>query len=274
MGAILRGMSVAAALVEALEPLRSAPARAAILLDIDGTLAPIVSRADDATVPEATRVQLIAVAERYAVVGCISGRRSATARQMVSVGSIAYVGNHGAEVLRPGDAEAAVDPGIDGHVRAVRAFADDVYTPALRRLGVRSEDKHAIAAFHWRGAPDEDAAELAVRDIGDRAHAAGLAAHWGRKVLEVRPPVAIDKGRGVRLLLDGRDLVAGLYVGDDMTDLDAFAGLRALVQEGQLGAAVCVGVRSDETPPQLEAGADLLVDGPPGVRELLAALAT
>ena len=92
-------------------------------------------------------------------------------------------------------------------------------------------------------------------------------------MLEVRPPVAIDKGRGVRRLLSGRGLDAGLYVGDDRTDLDAFAALRALVAERELGTALCVGVRSDETPPRLEEEADLLVDGPRGVRELLRALA-
>jgi trehalose 6-phosphate phosphatase len=267
-------MSVAATLVEALEPVRRAPARAAILLDIDGTLAPIVRHADDAAVPEPTRMQLIAVAKRYAVVGCVSGRRSSRARQMVSLGSIAYVGNHGSEILRPGDSEAQVDPEIAGYARAVRAFADSVYTPDLQRLRVRSEDKQAIAAFHWRGAPDEQAAEHALRAIAEQAQAAGLATHWGRKVLEVRPPLAIDKGRGVRLLLDGRDVSAALYVGDDVTDLDAFAGLRALVDEGRLETAVCVGVRSDETPAQIEERADVLVDGTRGVLELLTALAT
>jgi trehalose 6-phosphate phosphatase len=137
---------------------------------------------------------------------------------------------------------------------------------------VRAEDKQAIAAFHWRGAPDEAAAEEAMRAVAERAEAEGLYIHWGRKVLEVRPPVSIDKGRGVRRLLGGRDLAAGLYVGDDRTDIDAFDGLHALVDEGELGAAVCVGVRSDETPPELEAAADVLVDGPTGVRELLTAL--
>jgi len=92
-------------------------------------------------------------------------------------------------------------------------------------------------------------------------------------VLELRPPVQMDKGRGVRRLLDGHDLAIALYIGDDLTDLDAFAGLRDLVSEQRLGAALCVGVRSDETPAQLEASADLLVDGPRGVRELLTALA-
>ena len=81
-------MSAAATLAETLEPVRTDPARAAILLDIDGTLAPIVRHADDASVPEPTRAQLIAVAERYAIVGCISGRQATTARRIVSLGSI------------------------------------------------------------------------------------------------------------------------------------------------------------------------------------------
>ena len=91
-------------------------------------------------------------------------------------------------------------------------------------------------------------------------------------MLEVRPPVDIDKGRGLRRLLSDADLKAAVYVGDDRTDVDAFDGLRALVEQGRLGAAACVGVRSDETPRELEEAADALVDGPPGVRELLEAL--
>jgi trehalose 6-phosphate phosphatase len=274
MGAILKAMSSAAPLVEALEPLRADPARAAILLDIDGTLAPIVRHAGDASVPEPTRTQLIAVAKRYGVVGCISGRRSATARQMVALGSIAYLGNHGSELLAPGSTQVVIDPEIAAYEDTVREFAEAVYTPDLQRMRVRTEDKQAIRAFHWRGAPDEDAAEQAVRAIAERAQAEGLAIHWGRKVLEIRPPIEINKGRGVRRLLDGRDLAAGLYVGDDMTDLDAFAGLRGLVEEGLLGTAICVGVRSDETPADLEEQSDLLVDGPRGVRGLLVALAS
>lgn len=267
-------MSAAATLAEALEPVRADPARAAILLDIDGTLAPIVRHAADAHVPEPTRAQLIAVAKRYGLVGCISGRQSATARRMVSLGSIAYVGNHGAELLPAGGTEVEIDPEIAAYERAVRDFSSDVWSDRLQRLRVRPEDKRAIAAFHWRGAPDEAAAEVAVREVAARAQASGLWIHWGRKVLEVRPPVSIDKGRGVRLLLAGRDLDAGLYVGDDRTDLDAFAALRDLVSAGELDTAVCVGVRSDETLPELEEASDLLVDGPLGVRALLSALAS
>ena len=102
MRGILIPVSPAATLVEALEPLRSDPDRGAILLDIDGTLAPIVRHAADAHVPEATRALLIEIAKRYGVVGCVSGRRAATARQIVAIGTLAYVGNHGGELLRPG----------------------------------------------------------------------------------------------------------------------------------------------------------------------------
>jgi trehalose 6-phosphate phosphatase len=261
-----------APLLEALAPLRADPRRSAVLLDVDGTLAPIVRHAEDAQVPEPTRTPLIEIAKRYAVVACVSGRRAATARRIVALGSIAYVGNHGSELLRPGAREPELEPDVAAYGRRVHAFAQRTWTDELHRLRVRAEDKDVIAAYHWRGAPDEAAAEAAVRDLAAQAEAEGFVTHWGRKVLEVRPPVELNKGRGIQRLLRGADLDAGVYVGDDRTDLDAFAGLREEVAAGHLRTALCVGVRSEETPEELEQQADLLVDGPRGVRDLLLAL--
>jgi trehalose 6-phosphate phosphatase len=265
-------VSPAATLVEALEPIRSDPAHAAVLLDIDGTLAPIVRHAADAHVPEATRSVLIEVAKRYTTVGCVSGRRASTARQIVAIGTIAYVGNHGGELLRPGSTQPEIAPEIAAWTARVREFAARAHTPAHERMRVRVEDKDAIAAFHWRGAPDEDAAEQAVREIAKLAESEDFAVHWGRKVLEVRPPVAFDKGIGIAALLREGPATAALYVGDDTTDLDAFRGLRALVQTDELSTALCVAVSSDEAPAELAQEADLTVDGPGGVRGLLEAL--
>jgi trehalose 6-phosphate phosphatase len=264
----------AATLEDALAPLVADPGKAAILLDIDGTLAPIVRHADDAHVPEPTRAPLIAIAKRYGLVACVSGRRAAIGRRIVALGSITYLGNHGTEILRGGATTPQVDPEVAAWGRRVRAFADEqLRGEELHRLRVRAEDKEVIVAFHWRGAPDEAAAEDAVRRLADRATEAGLWTHWGRKVLEVRPPVEVNKGRGIERLLAGTAVELALYAGDDRTDVDAFEALRAAVASGRLRGAVCLGVRSDETPHELEETADLLVDGPLGVRAALELLA-
>ncbi len=86
---------------DALAPLRADPKRAAILLDIDGTLAPIVEMASDARVPERTRQLLVEISRRYGVVACVTGRRASEARAMVAIGTISYLGSHGAELLAP-----------------------------------------------------------------------------------------------------------------------------------------------------------------------------
>ena len=261
-----------ATLEELLKPLRDDPSRAAVLLDVDGVLAPIVAHPDDAHMPETTRRPLIEVARSYGVVACVSGRRASDARRIVSLGSIAYLGNHGSEVLRPGSIAPELDRELQAWTRRVQAFAAEAYDDELQRLRVRLEDKEAIAALHWRGVPDEEGAEAAVRRVAERAEAAGYATHWGKKVLEIRPPVRIDKGAGIVSLLRDADLAAAMYVGDDMTDLDAFRGLSELQERGRLGYALRVGVRSDETPSALGEEADVLIDGPEGVRGLLRAL--
>ncbi|HWH11849.1 MAG TPA: trehalose-phosphatase [Solirubrobacteraceae bacterium] len=261
-------MPDAATLAESLEPLRTDPAHAAVLLDIDGTLAPIVRHASDAAVPESTRGLLIDVARRYATVACVSGRAATDARALVAIGSISYVGNHGCELLAAGTVDVVLDPEVAPWIARVREFADRANSPALRRLRIRTEDKGPIVAFHWRGVPDEDAAAAALREVEVDAREAGLEIHWGRKVLEIRPPIEIDKGRGITGLLRGGDAVCGVYVGDDETDVDAFRGLRAALP----GGAVCIGVSSDETPAALERDADLMVDGPRGVRRVLQGL--
>jgi trehalose 6-phosphate phosphatase len=258
---------------DALAPLLDDPEHAAVLLDIDGTLAPIVEHAVDAYIPEPTRQLLVRIAKRFGLVACVSGRRASDARALVSIGTISYVGSHGAELLQAGWVQPRVDPEVDEWARRIGDFGRELNAADLRRRWVRLEDKGAILAFHWRGAPDEQAARAAIDAIAQRAEAAGLSVHWGRKVLEVRPPVKIDKGAAVRRLLDGSGMQTALYAGDDGTDLDAFRALAHLAAEGALRHVVRVGVRSEEGPAEIVAEADLVVEGPTGVCELLELLA-
>jgi trehalose 6-phosphate phosphatase len=262
-----------AALAEALAGLTADPSRAGIFCDIDGVLAPIVGRAEDSQVRPETSLLLGRLARRYACVGCISGRSAAEARRLVGVGGIAYAGSHGAELLAPGAAEPRTNEAFKSWEGRVKAFVAERDRPDLRRLRVRIEDKGPIVALHWRGAPDEETARLRIEEIAGEAEEAGLATHWGRKVLELRPPVEFDKGLALRELVELSGARVALFGGDDVTDLDAFAALAALVEEGTLESAVRVGVRSDEGPPAIVERADLVVEGVAGFAGVLAALA-
>lgn len=256
-----------------LQPLLEDPARTAILTDIDGTLAPIVDDPAAATVPAQTRSALEALAERFALIGCISGRRAAEARDLVGLAGIAYAGNHGLEVLRPGSDEIEFDPAVAGRAEAARDFLSGVDREELARRGLRVEDKGPIQALHWRGAPNEEAAEAQASELATAAGAGGeIEPRWGRKVLELRPAGGGDKGHAVENLLGDR-VDAAVYAGDDLTDIDAFERLHELAAAGRLRVALCVGVVSPEAPPGLAEAADITVDGPAGWLDILAELA-
>jgi trehalose 6-phosphate phosphatase len=257
----------------ALAPLREEPGRAAILTDVDGTLAPIVERAEEAAVPAAAREALAALSDRYALVGCISGRRAEDARRLVGLDSLAYAGNHGLELLMPGEETPRADPSVAGREREAADFLAAFDADRLEAAGLRQEDKGPIQALHWRGSVDEAVAESRVHEIANEAGRAGLEPRWGRKVLELRPLGGGGKDGAIASLLAGGRLDRAAYAGDDRTDLDAFRRLRQLQEEGRLRAAVCVGVLSAEGPPELAEECDVTVGGLDGWLAILEWLA-
>ena len=186
----------AATLDELLRPLREDPKRSAVLLDVDGTLAPIVQHPDDAHMPETTRRPLIDVAKRYGLVACVSGRRASDARRIVSLGSIAYLGSHGSEILRPGAIAPELDRELQAWTRRVQTFAQEAFSEELRRLRVRLEDKEAIAALHWRGVPDEEGAQAAIERVAEAAEKAGFTSPLGPQ--GARDPAAGEDRQGRR----------------------------------------------------------------------------
>ncbi len=256
-----------------LEPLRAEPGRAAILTDVDGTLAPIVERAEEAAVPPEARAVMATLAGRYGLVGAVSGRRAADAKRLVGLDEIAYAGNHGLELLLPGEAEPSPDPSLDGREGDAAEFVAAVEAGRLDGAGLRVEDKGPIQALHWRGAEDDARAEAAARAIAVEAGRAGLEPRWGRKVLELRPVGGGGKDAAVASLLAGDGLDRVVYAGDDRTDVDAFRRLAELREAGELIAAVRVGVLSAEVPPEIAEEADLTVEGPAGWLEILGWLA-
>jgi len=232
--------------VDLLERLAEDPSRAGLFVDVDGVLAPIVARPEDATVPEETRIELRRLNARYALVACISGRAGDDARRIVGVPDLTYVGNHGLEL----------DPESDSWAVRLRAFLSGVAWDEL-------EDKHLSASLHYRNAEDEAGARADLEMIAERARAAGFVARFGRKVLEVLPPLEANKGTAVRRLLVEHELERALYAGDDTTDLDAFAALEPL----EVG--IRVAVASSDGPADLRAAADLVIENPAEFLDLL-----
>jgi trehalose 6-phosphate phosphatase len=254
------------------DALRADPLRAAILTDIDGTLAPIVERPEDAAVPPRASELLAALSKKFGLVGCVSGRRAAEGKRLVGVDGIAYAGNHGLELLLPGAEQPQLDPSIEGRETAAAEFLAAL-DGGLEESGLRREDKGPIQALHWRGAEDERSAEARAHEIAAEAGRAGLDPHWGRKVLEIRPLGGGGKDAAVSALLaaDGVDVAA--YAGDDRTDLDAFRRLRDLSDGGELETAICIGVLSPEGPPEISEESDFQVEGPEGWIAILEELA-
>lgn len=231
-----------------LEGLAAEPERAAILLDFDGVLAPIVAVPDEAAVPEATRAELRRLVARYGLVGIVSGRAGDDVRARVAVDGIVFVGSHGLEL----------DPQAERWRKTVAAFAADAPWPAAS-----IERKGLSLSFHYRRAPDEREAVRKLEAIAATARDEGLVARFGRKVLEVLPPLGSNKGTAVRHLLEETGLVRALVAGDDTTDLDAFRALDGLE------LAVRVAVVSPESPSLLAESADVVVESPEEFRDLL-----
>ena len=231
--------------MDPLASIAAEPGDTGLFLDIDGVLAPIVPRPEDARVPEKTRGELRRLARRYRLVACVTGRDSAVAREIVGVPELTYAGEHGLEL----------DPRAREWGPRIHAFAADAPWP--------EERKPLSVAFHYRTATDEEAARSALEEIAAGAREQGFRTRWGRMVLEVLPPIDASKGTAVRSLLEETGLRRALYAGDDVTDLDGFAALDGL------DLAVRVAVASAESPSELAQRADMQVSDPSAFVEIL-----
>jgi trehalose 6-phosphate phosphatase len=221
-----------------LAQLAANPAEAGLFLDFDGVLAPIVERPEDAAPSPETRVELERLVAKYALVAVVSGRAGDDVRARLGVDGVVCVGSHGLEL----------EPQADRWRRTLAAFAADAPWPPDE-----IEVKGLAFAFHFRGRDDEREAIRALDAIAETAREEGLVARYGRKVLEVLPPVGSHKGTAVRHLIEERGLRRALAAGDDTTDIDSFAALDGLE------VAVRVAVVSAEAPPLLVEAADIVV---------------
>ena len=234
-----------------------------IMLDVDGTLAPIASRPQDASVPPATRRAIAALAARPGVhVVIVSGRGAADARRLVSVGNIWVIGNHGFEVVGP-QGETEVVPQAEGYRVPMAQASRKIAASVTHVAGVLLEDKVWTLSVHYRLA-DPGVVPRLRASLEGVAEQHGLRITEGKEVFELRPPVEHDKGTAVlalarRLggLLPGTSVV---FIGDDRTDEDAFRILRQHNPE-----AVTIRVADDD----VQTAAEFRLPDPDAVRRFL-----
>ncbi len=254
-------MGGAPVLPPALRPLHDRPGGAALFLDFDGTLAPIVADPSVARPLDGVVEVLGHLATRLALVAVVSGRPAEfLATALGPPPGLRLLGLYGLEEV-----------GADGRVRSPASV--EQWRPVVARVteraratapgGLSIEAKGLTVTLHWRQHPGTAGWAEAFAD--DQCARTGLVAQRGRMAVELRPPVAVDKGTAVRALAEGYAAV-GCF-GDDLGDLAAFAALGQLASQGI--AVARVAVTDAESPPEVAAAADVVVEGPAGALALL-----
>jgi trehalose 6-phosphate phosphatase len=229
--------------------------RAAVIVDADGTLVPIAPRPDLARVLPAAAEALGRLVGRAALVAVVSGRPRDEVAALIGVEGVTYVGVYGLE-----DAEPLS--------RALLSRLEEVVSPVQ---GAWVEPKGAAVSVHVRSAADPASAEATLSPLLEAlGRSAGLELVRGKYTLELAPADRPRKGAAVERLLAAHPAGAVLFAGDDRPDLEAFEALDRMRDAGI--PTIKVAVTGAETPEELEAAADLVVDGPEGLAALLAAL--
>ncbi len=255
-------------LAEIREALSLAPA--GLITDIDGTISPTAPTPEEAALSPVCRAALETLCSRLALVAAVSGRDALKAREMVGLDGMVYVGNHGLERWQDGGIRIADE--ASQYVPVVREVVE-----ALRRgldaPGLIVEDKGITASVHYRLSPSPDEAREAILSfLAALPSARDLRVTEGKKVVEIRPPVAINKGTSLEQLVEQGGLRGVIYIGDDATDVDAFRSIHALSSAGRC-RGLALGVVGAETPSEVEREADFTLRGVPEVEELLRSLA-
>jgi trehalose-phosphatase len=198
-----------------------------LLLDYDGTLTPIAERPELADLSAGTRRLLETLAgKRSLALAIISGRALGDLKQKVGVGDIIYAGNHGLEI--EGRGVNFVSPEAEEARPLLRQLHGEL-TRALGAIkGVLVEDKGLTLSVHYRQVAAEESAEVGSifeRVTGDAARLGKIGITSGKKVYEVRPAVAWDKGNVVKMLIGKESGTLPMYLGDDLTDEDGFQAI-------------------------------------------------
>lgn len=242
----------------------------ALITDFDGTLSEIVARPELAVIDPRCRDTLAKLSAMVPVVAVLSGRHVEEVRRLVGLPGVVYVGNHGLERWEAG--RTHVESPAARYATVIRHILEEA-RKELKLPGLRFEDKGVTASIHYRALRNPAQAQKRLASVvNDLARGTGVEVVEGRRVIELRPPIEVNKGTALLDLLQKQTVGAAIYAGDDTTDVDAFRALRRWA-DGESKRGVAVAVVSPEMPSGLTDEAELAVEGVQGWADFLAALA-
>ena len=241
-----------------------------LALDFDGTLSPIAPTAEGARLYPGAR-ELLERARRHARVAIMTGRAIDDGAEKIDVEGLTYIGTHGLEWSEglPWTHPIEIDEEALAYAAPGKYLLDLVEQHEDELPGVYIQRKRIGGTLHYRLASDpEETRQKLLAILAEPARRVNMSLSEGKRMVEVRVPLAIDKGQALLRFARRYNLRGVLFAGDDRTDLDAALAIPRLRAEGV--AALSVVVRHPDTLPELLRAADIVVQGVPGMIALLA----
>lgn len=232
----------------------------AIVTDIDGTISEIAPTPDEAIVTSSMKEELFKLKEKFKMLAVISGRSAQNARQMVGVEGLLYVGNHGMEYLKDGSLD--INPEVTKYLSKIKKVGKKLKKGELSSVnGLIFEDKGICYSIHYRQTkPSENARKKILNKIYDDPECQKLEISEGRQLVELKPPISCDKGTILQNIIEEYELGRIIYLGDDITDVDAFRKLKEMETQGKI-KAVSILVLSNEIPDYVKRNSSYYING-------------
>lgn len=231
----------------------------AVITDIDGTISNIAPTPGEARVTPSMRSDLIKLKKKFRLVAFISGRSALNAYDMVKVEGMLYVGSHGLEYLKNGERHIEIQ--VKDYLPLIDKLKNEIAGCEISQLpGFICEDKELCLSLHYRQCENpEQVREKIMEVLGTFPESKSLKIRGGRKVIDIRPPVGYDKGLIIEKIVEQYQLTRVIYLGDDVTDADAFNKLKEL-EKRKIIKGVSILVCSMEIPDYVKKSASFYLE--------------
>lgn len=229
-----------------------------IITDIDGTISKIAPTPDKAVIEPLIKYLLLKIVDKFRLVAVVSGRSVYDARDMLNIEGILYVGNHGLEYLK--DGKLYIEPEVKKILPKIKNIVNKIENNKICNIpGIIFEDKGLCFSIHYRGCEDGENTKRIILEYLKNFESESLKITEGRKLVELRPLITFNKGSILEKIVRDNNLKKVIYLGDDITDVDAFDKIKEMLSSNEIDG-IAIAVKSDEVPSYVSDHADYWLD--------------